>query len=365
MSNTVSPKLFTYSCLLFFSLIRFWFPSLTYAGITTEGQWENSQPEFQGMDRNWLEAADIEIRTNLPMVRSLLVIKDGYIVHEKSFRDKVPEKSELFSITKSITSTVIGAAIQDGKIHSVDDKVISYLPELSVGNQFSGANDLSIRHLLTMTSGFPWDERNLHLLDHRLLNIDRIFSFENPQSVAKAGEKFNYDDANPHLLSLILERVTGLKEADYAKQVLFDAIGIRSFSWQEDGNGHTIGGYGLSLFPQDIAKIGYLYLNKGKWNEKQLVSEDYIADATRVQSSGGFPGNNKYGYFWWIADYDNKNYFYGLGLGGQFLFVDREHNLIAVVTADPNFSLEEAARPKYIFPEYILRAVDTFAEISK
>ena len=317
--------------------------------------WPTSTPESYQMDAQLLHEAKLDVETHIPGAQSLLVIKNGTIVVEHYFNGATADDpSEIYSFTKTVSGTLLGHLVQKGQVHSIDDKLEDYLPTVFKEGSTHQLGSITFRHLLTMTSGIKWEPDQFHLLYPRLCGIKTIF---HAPLAHEPGSYFNYDDANAHLLSYVVENVSGLKSSEFAKKVLFDPLEISNFSWFESPDGKPFGGFGLSLTTRDLAKLGYLYLMGGKWKTEQILPMSFVKEATQAQNSGGFPGNTSYGFFWWNSKEKGVEFYYGLGLGGQLLVVVPELDLVAVLRIKTQSFTDDINQTKYIIHKFLLPSV--------
>jgi CubicO group peptidase (beta-lactamase class C family) len=295
--------------------------------------WRRSRPERQGMDPGLLDEAARIIGTEMPDVTGLLVVRHGYVVQEQYFGESYGRNDpvKIRSITKSVAGTLIGIALSEGKLDSLDQTIGELIPHRIPSTADSGTPDISLRHLLTMTSGWEWDigsdyQRLIASKNWAALTLSRPIVYE-------PGTFYAYNTGGSHLLSVILTTVTGQDTADYAQEKLFDHLGIERPTWQRSPQDEAVGGFGLELTARDLAKLGFLYLNDGQWDGRQIVPVDYVRAATSYQSTGDSTGYAAYGYQWWVAEVAGNPSFFGLGFGGQYLYVVPALDLIAVVIA--------------------------------
>jgi CubicO group peptidase (beta-lactamase class C family) len=296
-------------------------------------QWSRSRPERQGMDPALLDQAGEIVATQMPDVTGLLVIRHGYVVFEQYYGDEYGRSDPLKirSITKSFVGTLIGIALAEGTLQSLDQTIGALIPERIPSKADPGTPDITVHHLLTMTSGWEWDistdyQRLIASKNWTALTLSLPIAHE-------PGTFYAYNTGGSHLLSVILTKVTGQDTADYAQKKLFDPLGIARPTWQRSPQHETVGGFGLELTARDLAKLGYLYLNGGKWDGEKIVPAEYVAAATTYQSTGDSTGFAAYGYQWWVAEVAGMPSFFGLGFGGQYLYVVPALDLIAVVVA--------------------------------
>ena len=310
------------------------------------------------------EAADRIRRGKYGEIHSILIYKDNRLVLEAYFPghkyqwDAPNHKGDylawnkesphvLQSATKSFVSICIGIAIDKGFIKSVDQSMFDYLPDYQQYNN-NNKNDVTIKHLLTMTSGFQWDEWSSSLSSIENDAIGIYFSDKNPVEfvlqrplVAVPGTHFNYSGGDMQILGEILKNATGMDIGEFSAKYLFEPMGIGSFDWwltYPTGEISTAGG--LKLTPRDMLKIGTLFLNGGTWNGQRILSKEWID-----KSGHTFPGNNGidipgedlgkvgYGYTWWTRQYpDSGSMYCALGWGGQKIMVFPDLNTVLVFT---------------------------------
>ena len=297
----------------------------------TQG-WKTSTPAEQGIDPAGLAKAIENAHQKNLNLDSLLVIRSGAIVSETYFRSSTAEtRHELYSCTKSFTSTLVGIAIDQGRLDGVHHKVSEYFPKLLAENNDPRKAILTLENLLTMTSGLDWSEGD-PIYEAMYRSGDWVkFVLDTPMR-SQPGSEFNYCSGCSHLLSAIVQQAAGVGTQAFADQVLFKPLGITNYRWDTDSNGIPIGGWGLQLTPRDMAKLGYLFLHNGSWDGQQIVSEAWVKSATQKQMDTG--GTLGYGYQWWIepaqAGYSAR------GRYGQTIFVVPPLDLIVVTTAMSN-----------------------------
>lgn len=338
--------------------------------------WRKCSPEDVGMDKEILNEAHKEIRTVLKTVNSFLVVKNGYIVFEKYYNDfNKDSEYPVMSVTKSFISALIGILIDKKYISGVNEKVLDIFPEYINEDTDYLMRDVTIKDLLTMTSGMHWKNRNM-----REPMIDRLCRSKNwtefilnlPVDEKNRG-KFLYNSSSSQLLSAIITKTTGMNAQDFANEYLFNTIGIERIEdkegfkpksyllrdlngknkerWSKDPQGNNTGGFGLSLKARDMARFGYLFLNNGVWNGKQVISSDWVCESTKKHSEGN--GIGSYGYQWWIKNDCRFKTYFALGYGGQYIINTPKLDLTVVMTSKSNLS--RWLDPVYIFDEYVLK----------
>lgn len=290
-------------------------------------------------------------------LHGVLVVRNGYILAEKYYPPYEQDvEHEIFSVTKSIISALVGIAIEEGYIESVDQKVSTFFPDRITVNPDPRKDQITLEHLLTMTSGFDWDESDA-LFAQMVRNLDWVqFVLDRPM-MEEPGTRFNYSSGNAHLLSAILQVATGMSTMNFAQAYLFDPLGISHITWQTDPSGIPIGGWGLSLMPRDMAKIGALYLNNGVWNGRQIVPARWVRASTEEHvriDEPLEPWELHLGYAWWLHEFGA---YAAHGKGGQFIFVLPSLGLVVVYTGglDDNSFTE----PELLLRDVILPAVQS------
>lgn len=268
-------------------------------------------------------------------LRSLIVYKDGQIIKEHYFRNAGPNMAhDVRSVTKSITATLIGIAIDNGNITSVEQTIEPFIKPLTNLLKQDKAN-IKIGNLLTMTSGISGsDLSSVNEYESWKSSSNQLnYTLQKPMD-HEPGEYFTYNSGASHMLSVILEQATNKSAKEFAKETLFQDLGINDHAWEKDKQGYFNGSAGICLTPHDMLKIGQLYLNKGVFNGKRVVSEAWINKVTspQIPTRNIEPYANDYGYLWWLGESENIRYFFANGYGGQFIVVVPELNMVVVST---------------------------------
>jgi CubicO group peptidase (beta-lactamase class C family) len=263
--------------------------------------------------------------------------KDGY---------NASSQFPVYSCTKSITSVLIGMAIDEGAIKNTNQYAAEFFPASGISPGAAGKGQLRLHHLLNQTSGLSWPEwSSSQIVGSLFQSKDWVqFVLDRPLET-EPGKKFNYNSGNSHLLSAVLQQATGQSTLAYAQSHLFQPLGITNIEWAQDPNHIYCGGFGISMTVQDMAKIGLLYLHQGAWQDKQLVSKEWVQKSLSKQSEGWQP-LGEYGYQWWIRPaHDGVKYdiYFASGLGGQYIFIIPELDAVIAVTAW--LSNEESGKP--------------------
>jgi CubicO group peptidase (beta-lactamase class C family) len=297
-----------------------------------------------------------------PGVRSILIVKNGRLVFEEYFYGYSREKLQtLQSATKSVTSILLGLAIDRGAIRSVDKKICDFFPEYIGRPWIDQKYSITLEHALTMTAGLDWNE-DLPYTDPHNDNTSMVSSPDwvgyvlGKKLTGTPGEKFYYTSGLSVLLGAVIKKATGLYADEFAQKYLFEPLGISQYRWSTapDGTRHT--GGGLSLKPRDFAKLGCLMANRGLWRGKRVLSEKWVKVSTHphIQEK-----THAYGYQWSIRSFQARGRaeeaFFAVGYGGQFLFVFPRLNAVIVFTAG-DFA-GDGAKPYERLEKYILPAI--------
>jgi CubicO group peptidase (beta-lactamase class C family) len=295
--------------------------------------WQTSSPEAQGIDSAKITQAVQNTLESGLQLDSLLIIRDGVLIGEAYFPgSSAQQQHRIYSITKSVISLLIGSAVAQGHLPGIDQPIWTYFPSQEIQNWDERKAAITIEHLLTMTAGLAWDESQIAQMTS---NRDwTAYILDLPMADAP-GQKFNYCSGCTHLLSVILEKTTGLLAQEYARQVLFEPMGIESYAWAVDPQGHSVGGWGLEMRSRDLARLGLLGLNQGSWNGQQLIPAEWMQAATKPQILQTDHPQDAYGYLWWTAQPDPSGdyWFEARGLNAQRIIIVPDRSLIVVTTA--------------------------------
>ena len=296
-----------------------------------------SSPEEHGVDSKNIVKLINEIGKSEIQFHSIMILRHGYVIAEGWWDPYKPEyKHQLYSLSKSFTSTAVGLAVKEGLL-SVNDKVISFFPDDLPEVVSPNLEALTIKDLLTMSAGH--DEVPMEAMrkseGESWVKIFLAAPIEN-----KPGSKFLYNTSATFMLSAIVQKVTGQKLIDFLKPRLFEPLNIIDADWMESPGGINTGGYGLRLKTEDIAKLGQLYLQKGKWDGKEILTEQWVNDATSKQidskpSSDEYEADNDwaqgYGYQFWR---NSTGGYRADGAFGQFSIVMPEKDLVIAITGE-------------------------------
>jgi len=317
-------------------------------------EWRVSSLEEHCLDPQKVERAAWYLENNYA-TRSLLIVRHGELVYEKYFRSiSKPERAvAIYSVTKSVLSALVGIALDQGVLDSLDHTVIEYFPEYFYPQTDPRMAQVTLRDLLTMSAGFLWAE-NGPIEAEWLASDNWVEAAINLEFSEQPGTVFTYSSANTQLLSAILTQLTGEPLRDYAQRNLFTPLGIpdNRWHWTTDNQGYAIGGFAMHLRPRDMARFGYLYLNQGYWDGQQIISPEWVQQSTSSQIDTG--GGDDYGYLWWIHPWPDQPAFEALGYGGQSIYVAPSLDLVVVVTSEGSFG---APDPSPIIYGWIVKAV--------
>ena len=293
--------------------------------------WPTSTAEEQGMDSASL--ARLIETVGIYRQDSLMVIRHGKIVAEAYYAPNVAGVShDLRSVTKSITGTLTAIEIKNGLLDSVDHPVVDLFSDHQIANLDDNKKAMTVQHLLDMTSGIAWQEKS-YTPDETVIRMygapNRTEFVLNQPMSDPPGAKFYYNSGNPYLLSALITKKTGHNAFDFAKQELFEPLGITSAKWGNvDAQGVTDGEAGLSLTPQDMARIGYLYLHQGMWDGKQIIPSSWVerTGAGNVPATFGLHYSN----LWWSLP--EMGAFMALGRHSQMIIVIPKLDVVATMT---------------------------------
>lgn len=303
--------------------------------------WEVSTPEEQGLDPDlvaelYLNAADVET------LKALLVIKNGYLVSEGYFHGgSVSQQGIITSVTKSYTSALVGIALDHGCLSSVDQKMMAFFPELADQINDPRKEEITIRQMLQMRAGYPWEESTSELFE-LLYSGFRPSNLVDVPLVRDPGSDFDYSNLTSHLVGVIVARACGTDLKSFAQEHLFGPLDVELGDWMTDWEGNYNGHGDLQFTARDMARFGLLYLNDGEHEGNQIVSADWVHDSLQTYSEDAWPyrvGRNfkeiGYGYQWWSVTAGDHRYSLAWGHGGQQIAVLDDLDMVVVVKTDP------------------------------
>ena len=259
---------------------------------------------------------------------SLLIYRDGRLIYEWYAKGWDKDTAHFVnSVTKSVVSALTGIAIAEGKIESIDQKVIDFYPDAVIAPGQECKRDITIKNLLTMTSGLPGDSDKDHVKWWEAPDTGKA-AFECPQA-REVNSEFTYSSGpSMQVLACLVSRAVGENLFEYAKKKLFGPLGMDSVTWETAADGNNYGGFGISMTPRDMLRFGLLYLNGGIWEDERIIPEQWIEE--------GRPGRNDltiYGYLFWKPDFLSAEKAYeARGALGQFVSVIPEKDTVIVRT---------------------------------
>ncbi len=295
-----------------------------------------SRPEAQGIAPSAILAFVDEANRTIDAMHSFMLVRHGHVVAECWWSPyDAKTRHELYSLSKSFTSTAVGLAIADGKL-SLDDPVLKFFPEDAPEKPTDNLKAMRVHDLLRMSTGHQGEPRLFSPQGPRLAASKQswVKTFLAHPVPFKPGTHFLYNTPATYMQSAIVQKVTGQTVLDYLRPRLFEPLGIENPTWGTSPEGITLGGYGLSIRTEDIAKFGQLYLQKGQWGGKQLVPAAWVEAATARQTSNGSNPNSDweqgYGYQFWRA---RHGAYRGDGAFGQFCVVMPKQDAVIAITS--------------------------------
>jgi CubicO group peptidase (beta-lactamase class C family) len=351
---------------------------------TLDDGWAVAAPSEVGLDAARLSALDTFLR-QWPKhnVHAVVVVRRGRLVFEHYFpgrerrwmdwsgvvRFSPTQKHDIRSISKSVTSLLIGVAVSQGRFPPLESPVIDYFPEYADLRTIKNGR-ITFRHLLTMSHGLRWDEsRSWKRRDNnerQLLEAKDPYRYVLEQPVVlPPGSSFNYNGGATSLLGAALTKAVGQRIDVYAKEQLFQPLGITDFEWLTiTGSAEVAAFAGLRLRPRDLAKLGQLVADEGRWNGKQVLSAQWISESTTPHVNAEGNGALYYGYHWWLGrsllNGRDLTWAAGFGSGGQRLFVVPGLDLVVVVNA---FNYRHYV-PIAILNRFVIPAVTDYPSLS-
>jgi CubicO group peptidase (beta-lactamase class C family) len=305
--------------------------------------WQASTPEDQGMDSSALAGLVTEGENR--SYDSLLIVRHGRLVVEAyyaPYTGGIPH--QMFSSTKAVTGTLLGMVYKDGLLDRLDHPIVDFFTDRQIANMDDRKQAITVQTLLDMTSGFDWDEgfeggAEQSDKDKNKSSNWTQFILDRPMAHLP-GEVFNYNNGNPDLVSAIITKLTHRLAEDYARQRLFEPLGIVDWHWDRDPQYLTIGEGMLYLLPRDMVKLGYLYLHHGEWDGQQLLPNGWadVLNHPLVNMHASWDAKLSYSNFFWVFP-DRRVYMFN-GKNGQYIFVFPDQDVVVVTTARKHPSME-------------------------
>lgn len=305
--------------------------------------WPVSTLQEEGIETSVIEQiTDRILDGTFRGIRSFMIVKNGAIVHEVYFENLTDSSLQtIYSITKSVSSALIGIAIDQGFIESVEEPACTFFPQYGIENPVK--QRIRIHHILTLTTGLSWDEKTYPYTDPRNTEVQMVmkgdwmrFVMERPMQ-NEPGTEWVYNTGSVHLLSGIIKRIYGDHADVFTERYLFKPLAIQVYEWNKDPQGHpctggTLGGLKLRL--RDMAKFGYLFLNHGRWKTQQVIPGSWVEISTAKHVA--FETDREFGYLWWrgqsVVNGKQYNHFYAAGYGGQTIHINPELDMMIIFT---------------------------------
>lgn len=318
------------------------------------------------------------------VIHNILILKNNKLVFEEYFKGykldyTAPDLNgemmdysrttdhPMHSVSKSVTSVIIGIAVKDGYITDLNKKIIDYFPEYANFLTGNKAN-ITIHHLLTMTCGLAFDEQTYPYTDLRnefrqAMDIDDPIQFIlSKPMVSEPGTQFHYSSGSGLVLAAILEKVTGKKFLDYANENLFDPLRSEGGVWTSSHSGLTLASSGLYFKARELTKIGLLFLNNGRWEGNEIITPEWIelSQQEYINTNNAFFQNSSYGYQWWNTHFTvnglSHKCFFAAGWGDQFMFIIPSLDMIIEFNSG-NYDGTSRISPFDLLSNYILKAI--------
>ena len=339
--------------------------------------WQKTSPESQGMDSSKLTAMLRLIKEKNYRIDSVTVVRNNFIVTDAyQYPVKPEDQHQIYSVTKSILSSLIGIAIDKKFIENTNTPLLEFFKDRKILNVDEDKKAITLENLLTMSAGLKtedsWRYKWKGMLKMKAQNDWLQYLLDLPMDT-HPGKEFSYSNGSSYLISRILNKTTQMKPRLFAQKYLFSHLGInaRDISWKLDKDDIQVGWAGMQMTPRDMAKFGVLFLNEGKWENKQLVSKEWIRTSTQTHIAADIYQN--YGYQWWngpamfnmdklwrwqwnwgFKNNYSQDYYMAVGFRGQYIFIAPAYNLVAVFTSNltdkKHFFIPKALVDEYIIP---------------
>ena len=298
--------------------------------VDDTASWTTSTPAAEGLDAAMLERASTTLG-NAAYTWSFLVVRNDKLVFERYYHGSARDRSNnVHSASKSIWGAAIGVAIAKGIIPGPDATIASILPSRYVALMSQQKKTITVRHLLTMTSGIDWTEDTTE--SQIQTRPDWIAAILSLPMADTPGATFNYSTGDAHLGSAVLTTAAQTTACEFIHTNLLAPIGIVAEHWGRDPQGNFSGGYNLYLTPRELAKFGLLYLHGGNWHGQQLVPSAWVTASMTAQVDAGTPYS--YGYDFWLRRLGGHDVAMAWGFGGQMIYIVQDLNLVVVMTTN-------------------------------
>ncbi|MCY9514805.1 serine hydrolase domain-containing protein [Paenibacillus apiarius] len=309
-------------------------------------EWQAVDPATLRIDSKKLSELEPMIKAEYGNINGIVIVRNGSIAYERYYNGYGPDDAQhVASVTKSIISALIGIAIDAGYIKNIEQKVLDFFPEYVPDAADKQKREITIRHLLTMTAPYPFEDWH-EPLDKMCMQPDWVTYTLDMLGQRGSIGAFKYSTAGAHLLSAIITRSTGQSAREFANERLFTPIGMKEIpdyemksfgfedlfgknvkGWVKDPTRNSTGGWGLTLSPRDMARFGVLYLNRGMWDNNQIIPGTWIDESTVMNP-------NHYGYLWWLREEDGVYAYSALGDGGNVICCSPDKDLVVAIASE-------------------------------
>ena len=345
--------------------------------------WQEATPQEVDIDPSQLARMQAHINEHVPGLHGFLIVRHGYLVFEEYYQGFHRQSyNSISSATKSVISMLVGIALAQGLLKSLDQPMLDFFPAYAATEQDPRKRAITLRHLLSMQTGFSRQVPDEYWRNPVQLAVERPME-------CQPGTQFYYDSQGVDILSGILTFVTGKNAATFADATLFKTLGIwreqdarftwkndpdgkhvwheyafwdekEGYLWKIDPQGNNPGGFGAHFTAREMAKLGYLYLNNGYWDDEQVIDPAYVMESTRKHSEGGWPVHLPYGYLWWITQHGQYDAFFASGFGSKLIYVLPALDLVIATIASTERALKDRDQDQAIrdlIPNFILPAI--------
>jgi len=279
-------------------------------------------------------------------LRSLLIQQGGELIGARFYNNASPNRPyNIKSASKSVISILIGIAV-DQDIISLDETLGDYFPDYFRENPDSVKESITIRNLLSMQSGL--ETTSFYNYGRWVISDDWAEWALDRDMIEQPGGNMVYSTGTSHLLSVILTKAAGRSTRNFAKEYLFEPLGIRPGGWDRDPQGYYMGGNNLALTPADLLKIGQMMLNGGSWQGRQIVSSAWVADTFKTYTRSNYNPYN-YGYMWWNREIGGEQVFFAWGFGGQYIFIIPGLDSVVVLTSSLKNATQRRSYKRPVF----------------
>ena len=294
----------------------------------------------------------------LDPLSSLLVAQGTDLVAAQYFRGMRPGRAaNIKSASKSVLSALVGIALEEGALDSLDQPIGPFFPDILAGD--SAKQQITLRNLLTMQAGL--ESTSFGNYGEWVSSRSWVRDALRRPLVGTPGDGMIYSTGTSHLVSVLLTKATGVPTRQYAQEKLFDPLGVQIRSWQQDPQGYYFGGNNLAVTPTALLRLGQLYWNDGRWNGRQVLPEGWVEQSWQEPVKRSYRGFH-YGFFWWVEEFGGRPTYFAWGYGGQFVFVVPSIDLVVAITSSltdrPSGAGDHSGRVFRFVNETLIPALD-------